>query len=405
MRSPRYPHRAGTLAAGLLVVVGSALSIGAPRAEAAVGVSWQSYRLLARAAAIHVRPVEPAAPLALDDGTVADGGVLDSQAAIDSLGTSNARASAAYPGDGPISLLGLAATIAASKLPPQAPPLPTPTFPAQATSSFPTADHATMSAGVAAAIADSSAHQSTAEATAGAPLPAAQAIGRAEYANGALTADAITELNAVQIGPLVIGHLRTEATDRRRPDGTRDTTATLDATAVTLNGQPVSIGPAASLNLGTVSIRYLTPTVSATTVTAPGLQVRLTAPASFAGPSQSTSLEVTLGLATVEANAEPGPAAELGDPDPITPTPPTTLPSPSATPTVSAYVLPPAQRATFDALPDPSPVAQAAKPKVITHPVNHRWPGAITGLIVALAVLAVAAAGGLFRHRRRRGLA
>ncbi|HVW32796.1 MAG TPA: hypothetical protein VHL53_09690, partial [Acidimicrobiia bacterium] len=301
-----------------LLVAGALQFVRAPDAGADTAPAG-GYRLLARADVASVAVTDPDAP-AVPDGQVAYFSPGTTQAVMNSLGSSDAMASAPYPGDVvanlPPTLNGLIAG--------QAPSLPD--YPFIVTSSHPTRPNAARDIGPYRLEASSDARASAATARLG--VSAGDAVlGRVEPSSqvgrtdGTGVAVARNHVSGISIGSVLkIASVDAEASIRTPAQGTPERASTLriegmsvGGVAVTLSDQGLSVAgsvvtaPGAPpvdkvLEQAGITVRYLPASTTDTAVTSAAMAV--TSRVAVPGKSPVT-VTVTLGAVRVASTTLP----------------------------------------------------------------------------------------------------
>ena len=195
---------------GLLVVPAAlALTLGGtliPTAHAADGFQG-TFGAVAAADAVRVTWVVPHAPAS---DTVLDAGGPSAQAALDSIGGSQAYASFPYPGENAVTAPALIAGASGGKI-------NLPAYPFWVGSSYPIAPKAESGSGPYSIKAESSDTASTASASVGlasgdqASMGLARSSASTTTAPEAVTSEATTEVTAFAVGPLTIGQVLSRA--------------------------------------------------------------------------------------------------------------------------------------------------------------------------------------------------
>lgn len=303
----RGARRLGAVAAALLAG-GATVASTAATASAS---GWVAYDVLATADGIRATTFIPGGPL---NDRVFDAGAPRAQARIDALGTSTAFASTVYPDELVLNVPGIAAGIAKQNVPP---------YPAVTFSSHPTQPATKVDAGPAFMEATSDADGSAAVARLGSVGTLATgsdtfvAVRRLD--GQTLEAKATSVVEGLSVGPLTIGRLTSTATATRSPDGglqpavsTRIAGARVGQQEVTITREGLQAAEPARSRLADarVTVRWLDRVDSATSVTAPGIEITAEIPASLTG-SGSSSVTLSLGRASVVVSGRPGEVDQL----------------------------------------------------------------------------------------------
>jgi hypothetical protein len=345
----------------LALVLGAGTALSFATSAQAAG----AFEGAASADGVRIGLIVPGAPVA---DQLVDLGGPSTQARLESLGTSRAFASFPYPGDLTVGLPGLVAGFTGGSV-------PLPTYPLYVAADHPSTPNATLEAPPGYRIsADAGAESATSTATAG--LDGSDVFGaiRARTTaavttqDGSVVAEARSETDAIAIGPLRIGSVRTFARATLGSDGSTTLERDIEVGGLTVEGLPVAIGPHGltlasstlpvpaldslpgdALATAGVSLELLEPTEHNGTVTAPMLRIGM-AGADVPG-SGPTRLTATIGGAAASVSGvapkapappilespaapHPGPALGFAGPAPgpaiSAPTSPTPPPAPAA---------------------------------------------------------------------------
>jgi hypothetical protein len=255
-----------------------------------------------------------------------DAGAPTAQASLDSIGGSNAFASAPYPGQTMVTGPGTFAIATGIQLPGG--------YPWYTASSFPAAPESKVDQGPVFLDSKSGAQGSQATARLGAPDGSGRtasdvSVTRAE--DGTVTAIAETFADAVKVGPVSVSGLVAKAKAVRRPGHDPDRSSSLRAASITIADTPVTFGPEGLMLAGTtipaqsipgikdalasahVTVETVQPSQTDDGVVAPGLRITTTQPVPGAGVPGTVTY--TLGQAFAAATAGTVPPIGLGTDD------------------------------------------------------------------------------------------
>jgi hypothetical protein len=329
---------------GLLVVAGTigAVTSHGPSARAddvpgGTGFSG-NYSLTARGDALILEIVDKSAPL-VPGGQLIFASPATAQSSLDSLGNSQAFASAPYPGDFLANLTGTVNGLLAG----QAPPVPP--YPFIVTSNYPTTPSGNASVGPYVLDVKSSGSTSQSQAKMGALTgdPAVSSLVATsqvtENPDGSASAEASDSVQLVAVGNLIqLGHIAAHAKVTVGRDGSVRKSSELDLGSLTVAGVPVGLtdkgltlaGSATALSAAPIEhllaaahigMRYLPKTETPSSIRSAGLVLTYTTNAPGQGP-----VTVTVTYGQVSASAE---STAQASPSGITPLPPVASPSPS----------------------------------------------------------------------------
>ncbi len=247
----------GWLAAAALVVLGTVtgpaagttVAQPAPGENPARAIASSAFSATVAAQGARILVTVPGGPFT---DTPVDAGGPTAQATLDSLGTSQGFAAFPDPGGLVLSLPGLAAGLLASGvsgLPPIK--LPTlPPYPLYVSSDAAITPKASVGAGPYQLGAQSDDRSSRASATAGLRNSAFGSVSSlhseasvSTEVDGAVTAEAVAEIQGLTIGPLSVGSVRSTATMARSSDGTVTPSSSLDVDLLRVGGVGVSLKP------------------------------------------------------------------------------------------------------------------------------------------------------------------
>jgi hypothetical protein len=224
----------------LLLVFGGISMVATPFLARPAAAASESFSAMAEADGVRITVVANGGPLT---SVPVDTGSPVAQATLDSLGSSKAFASQAYPGDEAITLPGTVAgvTKGAASLP---------HYPLIAESDASSQPSATVDQPGSSLSASSSPSGSKASAVTGAQSGdnrAGLTSGRADISqasDGAVTATGSSDTEAVAVGPLYLGRVLSSATVRVAPGSNASKSSTLEVTGASVAGVPISITPA-----------------------------------------------------------------------------------------------------------------------------------------------------------------
>ena len=364
---------------GVLALVGGTLVLTSPGARA---TAVTSFTVRARADALAVQVIDPAAPL-FPAGEITYATPATAQAVVDSVGESTAFASSPYPGD---ALAGLPSLVNGFAGNGGFPPLPA--YPFLAASSYPRTPTSDQTQGPYRISATSAPTTSTGSAQIGvltAPAIAAvraTATATVDPATGRMTALANDTIDALAIGPLltigdVSAYARVVSTPGQAPlKQTSFSVGTITIGGVTVGftdkGLQVGTGTVpgvspdalnALLRSAGVTLTYLPAVQTPTSIESAGLAVTW----ARAVPSQGVvTVTITLGRVLVQTTYASGGSDASGSTSPLPPAPPPRslasapdrlpsliTPAAPAGPTPSAPTLVPGRPAAVSALATP----------------------------------------------------
>jgi hypothetical protein len=279
--------------------------------------------------------------------TFVDGGGPSAQAAVDSLGTSQAFASFPYPGETGVAATGLISTLTGLSLP---------SYPFIANSSFPISPSATIDQPGYHLAAHSGQSSSTSSATLGESTTSGSEGGAFATASAAIDDAGVLTSRAesrfgLAIGAVVIRGLDAVAQAVRSPGGQIHLTSSLTmgqievaGVGVELNAQGLALAgspliPASAINgavnaltIGTTKLAYIPSSSTSDSVTSAGL--RITASQMIAAIGHPVDVSYTLGNLTASADS-----TALSPVSPVVSVGPISVPLPLTSPaTVSTAV-------------------------------------------------------------------
>jgi hypothetical protein len=368
-------------------LVGAWVSKGHPAgADNGGGIGLTSnYSLTARGDAMAIEIDDKGAPL-VPGGQLVFVSPGTAQSTTDSLGNSQAFASAPYPGDFLANLTGTVNGLLAG----QAPPIPP--YPFIVASNYPTTPSSNGTVGPYVLQATSGAGTSHSQAKIGALTgdPAASSAAATsnvtENADGSATAEASDEIQLVGISSLLqIGHASAHAQVTVAPDGTVTKSSSLDIGSLAVAGiqvgvtdrglvaggstTPLSAAPIEHLlSAAHVGLSYIPKTETATSVRSAGLAVTYTTNVPGQGP---VTMTVTYGEAM--ASAQSAAQTALSDVNGPAPQPPPDLTAGSGTsspaaPTIGAGD---AGRPAMVAAAPPTLASGHTRPRTAIRPAGH----------------------------------
>jgi hypothetical protein len=399
-------RRAVLVAGGSLVLagtMGAATSHGsAARADDVPGSTGfsGSYSLTARADALIVEIVDKSAPL-VPGGQLLFASPATAQTTVDSLGNSQAFASAPYPGDFLANLTGTVNGLLAG----QAPPVPP--YPFIVASNYPTTPSSTASVGPYVLDVKSAASASNSQAKMGAltgdPAVASSVATSlvSENPDGSASAEASDSVQLVAIGNLIqLGRVTAHAKVTVGPDGTVSKSSELNLGSLTVAGiqvgltdkglvlagsaTPLSAAPIEHLLAAAhIGMSYVPKTETARSIRSAGLAVTYTTNVPGQGP---VTVTVTYGQVSASADSTPQASSSGITPLPSVPPPSSTEPSALVTPNEAA-VLPAAPPVAWSGSGNATPKAprMATTPSLMAGPGRPRTlvptAGRLTGLM------------------------
>lgn len=254
-----------------------------------------SFRASAAADGIRQQTIRPEAPLSDE---VADAATPSAQAAIDSLGDSNAYSSFLYPGANALSVPGLLSGAAGRSLP---------SYPIIATSDYPSQPRQVTSAGPAEMSAGSTADASTATSSFVSPGSGVERLDAAATASidrraSIVTATASSDMSALSVaGVLRISSVRASATATSR-SGHITSSSSLEIGSTSIAGVAVVLTPAGFALPGQrVALPDLSPVL--TPLREAGVTVELLGSDTLRGGVESGGLRISLNQHTPDGGS------------------------------------------------------------------------------------------------------
>jgi hypothetical protein len=314
-------HRLIRLLAALFLVTG-AVQFAVRREPAQADGAAPAFSATAAADGVRFSMTVPNAP---GTSTPIDGGGPSAQAAVSSLGASQAFASLPYPGDLPVRLPGLLAGVGVAGVP---------QYPFYAASDHPTAPDARLEAPgyllSAMSREDRSAAKAAGQGPDGTPVSYRSTASVGPVGDGTVVAAADSLARNLRIGDLVIGEAASHARVRLAGAGQIERSAAFELTGVSIAGTAVHIGEGgvtisgtstplpgdhgllAALAQGGIGVAYLAPLETAHGIVAGGLRITVTGTAPDG--TQGTGA-LTLGRAA--ASVETGAGSVVTSPPPV----------------------------------------------------------------------------------------
>jgi hypothetical protein len=291
----RLPAGAGRLV--VLVFMGAPFLSAGP-SGAQTTTNPPAFSGSAAAGGVRVTVSVPGAPVT---DTPVDGGGPTAQVAGDSLGSSTGYAAFPDPGQFVLSVPGLALGLLSggvAGLPPvKLPSLPN--YPLFVSSDASTAPQASVGSGPLALSAKSSQGSSQASATTGFQTGlvgngalVSSTASLAPSASGAVVVSATTDFQGLSIGPLMLGEVKSTATETMDPSGTITPSTSLSLAGVRVGGVPVELGPQGLVVAGATYPLPINQTLNAL-LKASGITVQVVSAQQFPGRVVAPALQLT----------------------------------------------------------------------------------------------------------------